>query len=88
MDSVIQALHEHVRREVLPPPIPDRDMLVEANHRGYIVDHESEEGMKREIDLAADVGAEMFVIDAGWYGPEPNRWGSERGRLVCGSLAA
>ena len=52
LDGVIQAMHEHVRREVLPPPIPHRDMLVEANHRGYIVDHESEEGIKREIDLA------------------------------------
>jgi len=84
-DSVIQALHEHVRREVLPPPIPDRDMLVEANHRGYIVDHESEEGLKREIDLAADVGAEMFVIDAGWYGPEPNQWGPNVGDWYAGA---
>ena len=85
LDSVIQALHEHVRREVLPPPIPDRDMLVEANHRGYIVDHESEAGLKREIDLAADVGAEMFVIDAGWYGPEPNRWGANVGDWYAGA---
>ena len=85
LDGVIQAMHEHVRREVLPPPIPDRDMLVEANHRGYIVDHESEEGLKREIDLAADVGAEMFVIDAGWYGPEPNRWGPNVGDWYAGA---
>ena len=69
----------------LPPPIPDRDMLVEANHRGYIVDHESEEGIKREIDLAADVGAEMFVIDAGWYGPEPNRWAPNVGDWYAGA---
>jgi len=84
LDSVIQAMHEHVRREVLPPPVPNRDMLVEANHRGYIVDHESEAGLKREIDLAADVGAEMFVIDAGWYGPEPNNWGSNVGDWYAG----
>jgi alpha-galactosidase len=85
LDSVIQALHEHVRREVLPPPLPNRDMLVEANHRGYIVDHESEAGLKREIDLAADVGAEMFVVDAGWYGPEPNRWGANVGDWYAGA---
>ena len=85
LDSVIQALHEHVRREVLPAPVSDRDMLVEANHRGYIVDHESEDGLKREIDLAADVGAEMFVIDAGWYGPEPNRWGPNVGDWYAGA---
>jgi len=85
LDSVIQTLHEHVRRDVLPPPIANRDMLVEANHRGYIVDHETEEGLKREIDLAADVGAEMFVIDAGWYGPEPNRWGANVGDWYAGA---
>ena len=45
------------------------DSLVEANHRGYIVDHESEEGLKREVDIAASVGADTFVIDAGWNGP-------------------
>lgn len=27
--------------------------LVEVTHRGYIVDHESEEGLKREVDIAA-----------------------------------
>ena len=85
LDSVIQALHEHVRREVLPPAIPGRDMLVEANHRGYIVDHESEEGIDREIDLAADAGAEMFVIDAGWYGPEPNHWDANVGDWYAGA---
>jgi len=74
LDGVIQAMNQHVRKDVLPPPLPGRDMLVEANHRGYIVNHESEAGLKREIDLAAGVGAEMFVIDAGWFGPEPNRW--------------
>ena len=85
LDSVIQALHEHVRRDVLPPPVPDRDILVEANHRGYIIDHESEEGLKREIDLAADVGAEIFVVDAGWYGPEPNRWWVNAGDWYAGA---
>jgi alpha-galactosidase len=85
LDGVIQALHEHVRREVLPPPVPGRDMLVEANHRGYIVDHESEAGIDNEIGLAAEAGAEMFVIDAGWYGPEPNRWGANVGDWYAGA---
>jgi alpha-galactosidase len=85
LDSVIQALHEHVRREVLPPPVPGRDMLVEANHRGYIIDHESEAGIDQEIDLAAEAGAEMFVIDAGWFGPEPNRWDVNVGDWYAGA---
>lgn len=83
-DRVVQTLHEHVRRNVLPPPIPGREYQVESNHRGYIVDHEDEAGLKREIDLAADVGAEEFLIDAGWYGPEPNRWGQNVGDWYAG----
>lgn len=75
LDQVIQALHAHVRQNVLPPMVSGREYQVEANHRGYIVDHEDEAGLKREVDLGADAGAEMFVIDAGWYGPEPNRGG-------------
>jgi alpha-galactosidase len=84
LDQVIQALHEHVRKNVLPPQIHGREYQVEANHRGYIVDHEDEPGLKREIDLAAHIGAEMFVIDAGWYGPEPNRWWQNVGDWYAG----
>jgi len=85
LDGVIQALHEHIRRDVLPPPIPGREYQVESNHRGYIVDHEDEAGLKREIDLAADVGAEEFLIDAGWFGPEPNRWWQNAGDWYAGA---
>jgi alpha-galactosidase len=84
-DHVVQALHDHIRRFVLPPPIPGREYQVEANHRGYIVDHEDEPGLKREAHPAAAVGAEMFVIDAGWYGPEPNRWASNVGDWYAGA---
>jgi alpha-galactosidase len=85
LDQVIQALHEHVRHYVLPNPVPGREYQVEANHRGYIPDHESEEGIKREIDIGAAVGADEFVIDAGWYGPEPNRWGQNVGDWYAGA---
>jgi len=83
-DHIVQTLHEHVRRNVVPPPIPGREYQVESNHRGYIVDHEDEVGLKREIDLAADVGAEEFLIDAGWFGPEPNRWWNNAGDWYAG----
>jgi len=85
LDHVIQALHEHVRKNILPPNVPGREYQVESNHRGYIVDHEDEAGMKREIDMAADVGAEEFLIDAGWYGPEPNQWWNNVGDWYAGS---
>lgn len=31
-------------------------------------------GSRSDIDVAAAIGAEMYVIDAGWYGNEPNVW--------------
>jgi len=65
LDHVVQALLNHVRRDVLPTPPSEHVFDVEANHRGYIVDHETEAGIEREIDMAADIGAETFLIDAG-----------------------
>jgi len=85
LDHVTQALMDHVRRDVLPKPPSDHVFDVEANHRGYIVDHETEAGIDREIDMAADIGAETFVIDAGWYGQEPNEWWNNTGDWYPGA---
>ena len=85
LDQVIQTLHHHVRNYVLPPSVTGSRSLVEANHRGYIVDHETEAGFKREIDMAASVGADTFVIDAGWNGPEPNVWANNAGDWHAGA---
>lgn len=85
LDQVIQTLHYHVRHYVLPPLPPGRRSLVEANHRGYIVNHESEEGLKNEVDIAAHIGADTFVVDAGWFGPEPNEWWNNVGDWHAGA---
>ena len=85
LDHVTQALQNHVRRDVLPRPPSEHVFDVEANHRGYIVDHETEAGIDREIDMAADIGAETFFIDAGWYGPEPNVWYNNTGDWYAGA---
>jgi alpha-galactosidase len=85
LDHVTQALVNHVRHDVLPRPPSEHVFDVEANHRGYIVDHESEAGIDREIDMAADIGAETFFIDAGWYGPEPNHWYDNTGDWYAGA---
>jgi alpha-galactosidase len=85
LDHLTQALLNHIRRDVLPRPPSEHVFDVEANHRGYIVDHETEAGIDREIDMAADIGAETFLIDAGWYGPEPNRWYQNVGDWYAGA---
>lgn len=85
LDQVTQTLLYHVRHYILPPLPPGRRSLVEANHRGYIVNHESEEGIKNEIDIAAHIGADTFVVDAGWNGPEPNEWWNNAGDWHAGA---
>jgi alpha-galactosidase len=85
LDTCVQAAHDHVRHVVMPAQLPGRNQRIEANHRGYICDRETEEGIKREIDIAADIGAEMFVVDAGWYGPEPNIWHRNVGDWYAGA---
>ncbi len=85
LDGCVQALHDHIRSAVLPAQLPGKSQLIEANHRGYLSDHEDEGGIMREIDMAAEIGAEIFMIDAGWYGPEPNRWADNVGDWYAGA---
>lgn len=73
-DAIVQATHEHVRQVVMPAQIPGRENEIEANHRGYLCDRENVADIQKDIDVAAAAGAEMYVIDAGWYGNEPNQW--------------
>jgi alpha-galactosidase len=85
LDRCVQAAHSHVREVIMPAQLPGRNQRIEANHRGYICDRETEAGIKHEIDISAEVGAEMFVVDAGWYGPEPNTWADNVGDWYAGS---
>ncbi|MCC7265350.1 MAG: alpha-galactosidase [Candidatus Latescibacteria bacterium] len=78
-DAIVQATHQHVRQVVMPAPIPGRHVEIEANHRGYLCDRERVADMRKDIDVAASIGAEMYVVDAGWYGNEPNQWGNNVG---------
>jgi alpha-galactosidase len=71
LDLATQQMHTHLRRSVLLPPIPKRDNLVIFNHWSYTGHELTERALRHEIDIAHDVGAEIFVVDAGWYG-EPN----------------
>ena len=57
-----------------PKNDPIGGCLVEANHRGYLSDRENEEEILLDVEIAAEAGVELYVIDAGWYGQEPNVW--------------
>jgi len=70
-DTAIQNLHSHLRKSVLKS-VGNGLQPVIYNHSGYMQPSDrqrdiSEEGLMAEIDIAAEIGAELFTIDAGWY---------------------
>jgi alpha-galactosidase len=84
-DAIVQATHDHVRNVVLPEPVPNRTVEIEANHRGYLCDQENVHDIIKDIDVARSVGVEMYVVDAGWYGKEPNQWWNNAGDWFQGN---
>ena len=78
-DTIVQATHAHVRHVVIAPPIVGREVEIEANHRGYLCDRENVPQMIEDADVAAALGVEMYVVDAGWFGNPPNRWSNNVG---------
>lgn len=72
LDRCVQAAHEHIRRSVIPRsprmPVP----LVSHNSAGSQgLDRLDEEKTLRDIDLAHDLGAQVYMVDAGWFGKNP-----------------
>jgi alpha-galactosidase len=68
LDAAVQAMHDHLRRSVLPPPAG----LVESG-----VGPEQEitpEVVLHEMEVAASCGAELFFIDASWYSAPTSTW--------------
>ncbi|GAA3507336.1 alpha-galactosidase [Streptomyces showdoensis] len=58
--------HAYVRRHVLPEPGRDRPVLYNSwEATGFDVD---QDGQMRLARLAAGLGAELFVLDDGWFG--------------------
>lgn len=61
-----RAWHHYVRGHVLPEPGRDRPVLYNSwEATGFDVD---EAGQMRLARLAAGLGAELFVLDDGWFG--------------------
>jgi len=74
LDACVQALHEHAREAVLAPQVPEREQRFIYNAGVYRNDWWNEADLKRHVDIAAEHGAELLIIDAGWYGREPGLW--------------
>ena len=71
-DACIHALHDHLRASVIPPQAPEHAGLVVS---GIGPEQElTPDLIFSEIDACADVGAEVFLIDASWYTPPHGSW--------------
>lgn len=76
LDTAVQAMHEHVRKSVEPPRDPKRAWLIQyavPGDQGYIakfagdVAGMNEKNIYAQVDLAHALGAELFIVDAGWW---------------------
>jgi alpha-galactosidase len=81
LDVAVAAWHAHLRDGVLPPTPPDKAMFTVA---GRVVE-EPDAWIHREMDIAAEMGVEAFMVDAGWYGDTFGAWPELRGDWTPGS---
>jgi alpha-galactosidase len=82
LDAAVQAMHDHLRRTVLLKGKPGREYLIQygaPGDTGYMAmqggdsSGMTEAKILQHIDIAAAVGAEVFIVDAGWW-DTPGDW--------------
>lgn len=76
LDDAVQAMHAHIRSTVEAPRDPKRAYLIEyavPGDQGYIAKFAgdtsgmNEHNIYQQIDIAHALGAELFIVDAGWW---------------------
>lgn len=72
LDEAVQAMHDHIRLSVLMPQARGRGGWIESGV-GPEVEITADLVMQC-IEHAADIGAEVFFIDASWYAPPKAHW--------------
>ncbi len=83
-DDAVQCWHDYLRRHVLYR-VGDGQQPVIYNHWGYMEHEVSEQGLLGEIDTAAEIGAELFMVDAGWYADVQTDWWLTSGDWQAGN---
>lgn len=75
LDACVNGLYAHLRTSVVPRQPEGVRHLVGYNHTGYTYNAQiSKSLLLDEADVAAEIGAELFMVDAGWYGPKEKAW--------------
>jgi alpha-galactosidase len=64
-DAAVQAMHDHIRRTVVPPYNPKhahRIQVSDPRDQGYHTgDDFNKAGIRQSVDVAAAIGAELFI---------------------------
>lgn len=80
LDEAVDEMHSHIRKSVLNSSAADPSACYVGAGMG--AEHDmSVETSKAFIDQFAEMGAEIFIVDAGWECPpnEETRWGEYNG---------
>ncbi len=83
LDEAVNEMHSHIRKSVLNSPSADPSACYVGAGMG--AEHDmSVETSKAFIDQFAEMGAEIFIVDAGWECPpnEENRWSEYNGKNI------
>ncbi|ROP49148.1 MULTISPECIES: glycoside hydrolase family 36 protein [unclassified Rathayibacter] len=73
-DDAIGALTQHRRAIVRPHPDRDAAPVILNDYMNALMGDPTTEKLLPLIDAAARIGAECFVIDAGWYSDDAGWW--------------
>jgi len=77
LDNAANQLHRYQREFVVPRSSTNSPLLVQFNSWYPFPGKMNISEMKRCAELAAKLGAEVYVLDAGWY--DKKDWGTELG---------
>ncbi|MBI3912737.1 MAG: alpha-galactosidase, partial [Chloroflexi bacterium] len=70
LDDAANETHNFARRYLLRPQ-PENFPWTQYNHWFWYFINIHEDALKREVDAAAEIGLEVFYVDAGWYAGSP-----------------
>ena len=80
LDTAVNEFNDHLRLSVIPKRNQPIRFPVILNHGGYTQCSQIPKArLMEEVDMAAEVGAECFVVDAGWFGTKDKRYNKQRG---------
>lgn len=89
LDGCTNAFNRHLRRSVIPHRNQKIYLPVEYNHSSYSENCQiTKQFLLNEVEVAEKAGAELFVIDAGWFGSAERSWSSNRGDWFENELLA